>query len=242
VCHGPDPSGLTSRNGPFNTTSYRGSTGTVFYPTDAEPPFSAIAICPGFTNTGPEMEPWGPFYASHGFVMVAVRTSGADQPATRATKLLAGVEELERANTDSGSQLFGKLSGRYGTSGYSMGGGGTTIASGRDATLKTSIGLAAWGPQTSGVQVPTLLLCGSSDGTAPCSTSQRAYGSLPSSTPKMMVSISGATHFSWFSPTSAGRGTSGEAALAFQKVFLDGDERWRPLLLQTGGTVTTNIQ
>jgi pimeloyl-ACP methyl ester carboxylesterase len=123
-----------------------------------------------------------------------------------------------------------------------MGGGGTTIASGRDATLKTSIGLAAWGPQTSGVQVPTLLLCGASDSTAPCSTSQRAYSSLPNTTQKMMVSISGATHFSWFTPTSAGGGISGETALAFQKVFLDGDERWRPLLVQARGSVTTNIQ
>ena len=31
-------------------------------------------------------------------------------------------------NTKNGSPLFGKLSGRYGTSGFSMGGGGTTYA------------------------------------------------------------------------------------------------------------------
>jgi hypothetical protein len=58
----------------------------------------------------------------------------------------------------------------------------------------------------------------------------------------MMVTISGASHLNWFGPTNAGGGVSGETALAFQKVFLEGDERWKPLLLQTRGTKTTNIQ
>ena len=60
-----------------------------------------------------------------------------------------------------------------------MGGGGTTIASGTDPTLKTSVGLAAWGPNGANVQVPTLLLCGASDTTAPCSMSQGAYTGNP---------------------------------------------------------------
>ncbi|MDD9933506.1 MAG: hypothetical protein OXT09_07885 [Myxococcales bacterium] len=244
LCHGPDPTDLTVANGPYNVDRYRISTGTVFYPTDAEPPFAAIAICPGFLNSGPEMEPWGPFYASHGFVMVAVDTIGSDIPNIRAIKLLAAVDELKMENTNSGSPLFEKLAGRYGTSGYSMGGGGTTIASGDDSTLLTSVPLAAWGPVTTGVTVPTLLLCGSSDGVAPCSMSQGAYNSLPDGTPKMMLQIQGATHFNWFAPDAAGRGTSGMYALAFQKVYLAGDERWKPFLMQnpSNATRTTNIQ
>jgi len=58
----------------------------------------------------------------------------------------------------------------------------------------------------------------------------------------MMVTIAGATHFNWFGPKDAGDAIPGETALAFQKVFLEGDERWRPILLQTRGTKTTNIQ
>jgi dienelactone hydrolase len=188
------------------------------------------------------MAPWGPFYASHGIVTIITTTLGADVPDIRATKLLAAVESLKAENTRNGSMLFGKMSTRYGTSGYSMGGGGTTIASGRNASLKTSVGLAAWGPNGAGVQVPTLLLCGSSDTVAPCSQSQGAYTAIPAGTSKMMVTIAGATHFNWFGPTQAGAGTSGETALAFQKVFLEGDERWRPILRQSRGTVTTNIQ
>jgi hypothetical protein len=188
------------------------------------------------------MTPWGAFYASWGIVTVVTNTIGSDIPQIRATKLLASVDAMEAENTKSGSPLFGKMAGRYGTSGYSMGGGGTTIASTQEATLRTSVGLAAWGPATSGVNVPTLLLCGSSDGVAPCSMSQGAYTGIGGSTPKMMVTISGATHFNWFGPTNAGQGNSGETALAFQKVYLEGDERWRPFLLQSRGTVQTNIQ
>jgi len=242
LCHGPNPAALTSASGPFHTTTFTISTGTVRFPDDAEPPFAAVAVCGGFTNTGPEMAPWSDFYASHGIVTVIVTTLGSDSPQVRATKLLAAITELKAENTDSSSPLFGKLAGRYGTSGYSMGGGGTTIATTQDMTLRTSIGLAPWTPTGTGVQVPTLLLCGTADGTAPCSMAQGAYTAI--SGPKMMISITGATHFNWFGPTNAGAGLSGQYALAFQKVFLEGDERWRPLLLQTptGGTRTTTIQ
>jgi len=242
ICRGEAPMELSSSMGPYRTSSMRASTGTVHFPMDAEPPFAGVAICPGFTNTGPEMTPWGQFYASWGIVTMVTNTSGSDQPAVRARKLLAAVAELKEMNMASSGPLSGKMSGRYGTSGYSMGGGGTTIASGDDSTLKTSIGLAAWGGQGSGVSVPTLLLCGSSDTTAPCSMSSGVYRGIPNSTPKMQVTISGATHFSWFGPTNAGRGESGKIALAFQKVFLEGDERWKPLLVGAMSNKQTNIQ
>jgi len=245
LCHGPAPTALTSANGPFDVDSYELPTGTVYYPTDAEPPFAAVAIIPGLFNVGPEMGPWGPFYASHGIVLIAVHTGAGDLPPVRAVWLLDAIDELKAENTKSGSKLMGKLSGRYGTSGYSMGGGGTTIASGSRPELKTSVGLAAWAPDGTGVMVPTLLLCGEADGTAGCSMSSGAYRAIPESTPKMMFTIPGVGHLSWFGPTDAGRGTSGALALAFQKVFLEGDERWRALLVEGpsgGGTMTTNIE
>ncbi len=240
LCHGPVPSALTSSAGTFSTSKFTSSLGTVHYPTNAEPPFAGVALCGGFTNTGPEMDAWGPFYASYGIVTIITTTLGTDDPNIRATKLLAAVASLKQENTNASSPLFGKMSNRYGTSGYSMGGGGTTIATTQDSSLRSSIGLAPWGPTGTGVTVPTLLLCGESDTVAPCSMSAGVYPSM--SGPKMMMSIAGATHFSWFGPTGAGNGISGETALAFQKVFLEGDERWKPLLLSSHGTVTTNIQ
>ncbi|MGJ8665013.1 MAG: poly(ethylene terephthalate) hydrolase family protein [Patiriisocius sp.] len=41
---------------------------TIYYPTNATPPYSSIAIVPGFTALPSSVEQWGPFYASHGIV------------------------------------------------------------------------------------------------------------------------------------------------------------------------------
>ena len=56
------------------------------------------------------------------------------------------IDAIASENTKSGSPLNGKLAGRYGTSGYSMGGGGTTLASVSEPTLRSSLGLAPWEP------------------------------------------------------------------------------------------------
>ena len=243
LCHGPDPTELTSKNGPYKTATLMMSTGTVYYPTDAEPPLAGVSICPGFLNTGPEMAPWGPFYASWGIICVVTNTTGADAPNIRGQKLVAAIEELKKQGTGSGP-LSGKLAGRYGTSGYSMGGGGTTFASNTDKTFLTSVGLAAWGPDNGAtIKTATLFICSDADTVAGCGFSTTAYGQMTDPTPKMVLDIPGASHFNWFSPTDAGGGESGQYALAFQKVYLEGDERWKPLLLSMpkSGKTTTNI-
>ena len=243
LCHGPAPSELSAGAGPFKTERTTISSGTLHYPADAEPPFAAVALCGGFLNTGPEMESWGPMYASHGIVTVIVTTDGADIPDIRAARLLAAIDELKELNMDNASPLGGKLSGRYGTSGYSMGGGGTALAAGQNTELKTSVGLAPWGGSGNGVRAATLLLCGDADTVAPCNMAESLYAGIADSTPKMLITISGSTHFDWFGPADAGRGTSGSYALAFQKVFLEGDTRWKPLLLKrpSTGSFETNI-
>jgi hypothetical protein len=241
LCHGPDPTGLTSKNGPYKTATLTMTTGTVYYPTDAEPPLAGVSICPGFLNTGPEMAPWGPFYASWGIVTVVTSTGAADLPNVRGQKLVAAIEELKKQNTMSGSPLSGKLAGRYGTSGYSMGGGGTTFASEADPTYKTSVGLAAWGPDGATVKTPTLFICSDADTVASCSGTNTSYAAIPSPTPKMILDIPNETHFNWFSPTDAGMGESGAYALAFQKVFLEGDTRWKPMLMKMPTSGTTKM-
>jgi pimeloyl-ACP methyl ester carboxylesterase len=240
VCHGPDPSTLTDRDGPFRVDTIRGSTGTIFYPSDAEPPFAGLAIAAGFLNTGSEILDWGEFFASHGIVTVVTTTTGADLPSTRAAKLAGSIEELERLDSESGSPLSGAMSGRYGTSGYSMGGGGTTIASAEDSSLLSSVGLAPWAPIGRGITTPTLLMCGSTDTVAPCSMAEEAFAEIPESTPKMLAVLPLVAHLTWLrGPTAPA--TGGALALAFQKLFLEGDERWRALLVGARGDVTTNI-
>lgn len=242
ICRGDAPTSLTSENGPHATKNYSLSgVGCIYYPTDAQPPFSAVAISDGYLGSGgcgtAQTSGWGPFYASHGIVAMIIETSGSDQPRTRGQKLLKGIAGFKAEQLNSSSPLFGKLAGRYGTSGFSMGGGGTTHAASSDATLRSSIALMAWSPISS-VTVPTLFTCGSSDGTASCSSHGRpAYNGMPNTTPKMIVTVSSGHS----GQPSAGSRKQGAWGLAFQKLYLDGDERWRSVLL-AGDPDATNIQ
>jgi hypothetical protein len=47
----------------------------------------------------------------------------------------------------------------------------------------------------------------------------------------MFVTLTGTGHLEWVGSYSGpGGGAAAKLALAFQKVFLEGDERWKPLL------------
>jgi len=242
LCHGPDPTALTSQDGPYATDSFTvAGVGCVFYPTDAEPPFAAVSVSDGFLGAGGcasfQTGQWGPLYASWGIVAMIVDTGSSDQPAQRAAALADGIAAFKAENMDMSSPLFGKLAGRYGTSGFSMGGGGTTIAAQNDPTLLSDVAIMPWGPTNMGVTVPTLIICGSSDGTASCSThGGPAYAGIADTVPKMRVQITSGHA----GQPSSGGGKSGEYGLAFQKVFLEGDERWRPLLV-AADSLETNI-
>jgi hypothetical protein len=241
LCHGPDPKGLTSARGPYKTANYTiAGTGCVYYPTDAEPPYAAVTISDGFLGAGGcgsfQTGNWGPLYASWGIVAMIVNTGSADQPNARGRALLKGITAFKAENTKSGSPLNGKLAGRYGTSGFSMGGGGTSYASRDDKTLLSSVAIMPWGPVTSGITTPTLVICGSSDGTAPCgSHGNPLYRGIAASVPKMRVQVNSGHQ----GQPSAGGGDSGEYGLAFQKVFLEGDQRWRPFLVSARSEETT---
>jgi hypothetical protein len=119
-----------------------------------------------------------------------------------------------------------------------MGGGGTTRATVEDKTLLSSVAIMPYSPQGTGVVTPTMVICGSSDGTAPCAShGTRVYDSIPASTPKIRVTVSSGHA----GQPSAGGGDSGKWGLAFMKLYLDGDERWKPLLLADDATAS-NIQ
>jgi hypothetical protein len=231
LCHGDAPTMLTSANGPYRTQSYSVSAGCVYYPTDGKPPYAAVAVSDGLLGSGGcgsfQTGRWGPLYASWGIVTMIVNTGSSDQPAARGTALTRGIAAFKTENTRSGSPLMGKLSGRYGTSGFSMGGGGTSYAAADDKSLLTNVMIMAWGPTREAVTVPTLVICGSSDSTASCSSHGTPfYGRLAESVPKMRVTVSDGHN----GQPSAGSGRSGQVGLAFQKVFLENDTRWKPLL------------
>jgi len=217
--------------------------GCVYYPTAMEPPYSAIAISDGYLGTGgcgagAQTGGWGPLLASYGIVTMIINTGSGDQPAQRGQKLGAGITALKAENMKMGSPLFGKLAGRYATGGFSMGGGGTTIAARADKTLLASLGIMAWTPVGDATMtVPTMFICGTSDSLAGCAThGTPAYNQMTAQgVQKIRVTISS----SHVGQPSAGSNMSGTWGIAFLKLFLDGDERWKPVLLSGKNDATT---
>jgi dienelactone hydrolase len=230
-------------NGPFDvdtlTTGLRDGpaygTQTLHVPVGAEPPFASVVIVPGFVSPESSIQAWGPFLASHGIVTLTIGTnSGGDPPEVRASALLDGIETLKAENTRSGSPVEGAMAlDRFGVMGWSMGGGGTLIAANENPELRAAVSFAAWSPgvQFSEDQVPTLLLAGSSDILAG-GQSQGFFESIPETTPKMLFEVQGGSHSIANDPSSA-NGEIGRYGLSWLKVFLEGDERYRPFLLET---------
>jgi dienelactone hydrolase len=251
LCHEDVVSEATATaNGPFDVDSFRVDGGrdygggTVFFPTDAAPPFSAFVMCPGFTARQSSIRDWGPFFASHGIVLMTIDTTSTTDPvAARDDQLLAALDDLRAENSRRASPLAGALDlNRLGVSGWSMGGGGAWLAGRANANLKSVVTLAghhrtAGGARAvaGGLSVPTLMFAGSAD-TATLgggNQSQQVFELIGDDVPKMLYEVQGAGHFVWGTPRTNG-GAVGRYALSWQKVFLDGDERFEQFLLEEG--------
>jgi dienelactone hydrolase len=218
--------------------------GTVFFPTNAEPPFSAFVMCPGFTARQSSIRQWGPFFASHGIVIMTMDTSSTSDPVNaRDDQLLAALADLSAENTRRGSPLAGALDlERLGVSGWSMGGGGSWLAGQATPGLKSVLTLAGHHRTAGGaravagdLRVPTLMFAGSADSAilGGGNQSQDVFETMDDETPKMLFEVRGAGHFVWGTPRT-NEGAVGRYALAWQKVFLDGDTRFLELLLEEG--------
>lgn len=244
ICRAEAPT-KTSTNGKYKVASYtiaRSSEhggGTVYYPSDAESPFSGAVYCPPLTGVQAMYRAWGPFLASHGIALVTMDTrSTGDSVQSRGTQLASMVRQFRGEATRAGSPINGKLNPqRIGTMGWSMGGGATWIAAAKDATLKSSISMAGHNMtgggagNSRGTKVPSMQLAGQTDTSilGGMGQSQGVYGIIPETTPKILLVISRVGHMTWGGPTAASA-TGGEMTLAFQKTFLDGDTRWKSLL------------
>jgi len=241
LCYVEPPADHTLEDGPLANDSYDLSgVGCVYHPT-GDGPYAAIAISDGFTGTGGcgsfMTGGWGPFLASYGIVVLNVEVPSCCVP-ERGNALTAGIAALKMENETASSALFGKLAGRYGVSGFSMGGGGSTLAAADDPTLLTSVAIMSHQP-VSDVMVPTLFTCGSGDSAAfgGCGGfGMPAYSAMPAGVPKGIFTV---TSGHAGQPTSGGQG---QYVLPFQKVFLEGDERWRPLLLATPFDASENLE
>jgi dienelactone hydrolase len=221
--------------------------GTVYYPTDAEPPFASVAVVPGFTALQNSIATWGPFLASHGIVTMTIDTlTTGDLPPQRADELMAALKSIAGENTREASPLKGKLDvSRQCVSGWSMGGGGTLIAASMNPSLKCGVSFAAWSP-TGGAQnkVPVLMFEGTNDALA-AGMSEAFYMQTPDTVPKMLFEVSGAPHEVANNPANSG-GVIGVYGLSWFKVYLEGDDRYKQFLIRDKPSITakymTNVK
>lgn len=242
ICRNEVAPGSYYNNGPYGYRSYTLSSlqtpggATVYYPANARPPFSGMVFTPPYTGVQYMYRDWGPFFASHGIVLVTMDTrTTLDTVDQRAAQQKQVLDVLKRENTRSGSALRGKLdTSRLGAVGWSMGGGATWINSAEYSGLRSAMSLA--GHNLSAVdidskgyntRVPTLILNGATDFTYLGGLGQSigVYNNIPRGIPKVIYEVASAGHFDWGSPTAANRAVAG-IALAFHKTFLDGDTRW----------------
>lgn len=226
-----DVATLTEADGLRNGPDYAGA--TVYYPTNATPPFMSIAIVPGFTALPASVEEWGPFYASHGIVTIIIGTNSLfDFPEERAIGLIDALETMRQENTRSSSPLENMLDvDKFAVSGWSMGGGGAQRAAVLDNTIKGVVALCPWLPSPSlNHDSPVLIFSGENDPTAP--PAQHAnlhYAATPNTTDKLLFEVANGNHSVANTP-NGGNGAVGKIALSWLKLFVDENDCYCPLL------------
>lgn len=230
---------IHERDGVRDGPGYRGS--TIYYPTDAEPPFAGMVIVPGYRAEESSVGHWGPYLASHGIVTMTIGTNErGDMPEQRADALLDAVTSLQAENVRKDSPLFGRLdSERMGVGGWSMGGGGAQQAAVQDPELDAVLALCPWKPGHAFEHtVPVMILAGEKDRPAPVSMHAMVhYDKTPEGTPKLLFEVEDGSHFLPYSPAFED-GEVGRVALVWLKVFLIGDDRYRPLIREKPGSAS----
>jgi dienelactone hydrolase len=160
---------------------------------------------------------------------------------------------LKAENERSDSPLHTKLhASRFGLMGWSMGGGASLLNGAMHPEYKSLVTVAEHLATAPGMdaplkdlKVPVLMFAGTADtAILGLNMSQPAYETIPESTTKMMYEVKDADHFFFNTPTSL-KGVVGKYGLAWQKVFLEGDERYRKFLLEKGPNASdfrTNLE
>jgi triacylglycerol lipase len=206
--------------------------GTIYYPTSDPGPFAVISIAPGFLEDQGAIAGWGPRLASNGFVVITINTSSNTiQPAQRSTEQRQALTYVINQSNSASSPISGKVDpNRKGVAGHSMGGGGTLISANADPSIRAAMPLAPWNSSASfpNIRVPTLIWACQSDNIAPvASHASPMYNSIPSTTKKEYISVTGGNHFCANDPNGFSQNI-GKYGVAFFKKFLDTDTRYDP--------------
>lgn len=217
------------RNGP----DYSGA--TIYFPTNASPPFASVAVVPGFNSLPFTIEQWGPFYASHGIVTIVIGTNSLfNFPEARALALLDALDTIRAENSRVNSPLEGALNlNQLAVSGWSMGGGGAQRAAVLDDRIS---GVVALCPYLFNANLnhnsPVLIFSGEIDPTAPPELHADVhYNSTPNETNKLLFEIDNGNHSVANSP-NGGNGIIGKIALSWLKLYVEQNNCYCPLLIE----------
>jgi triacylglycerol lipase len=232
-----------SADGPFGVRTYvdfpdvpEFLAGTIYYPADAPGPMGGVAVAPGFTEEQRHISWWGPRLASHGYAVVVLDTNDRrERPDSRAAALMAGVRLLREEGERRGSPLFGRIAAdRMAVMGHSMGGGGALLAAHEHSDeIRAAIPFTPWEPESTlaGVRAPTLILAGEDDDIAEVAEhSWRHFTLIPDGTPKVYLEVAGGDHYIADTTRGTDLSTMGRYALAWLRLFVDGDERYHEFL------------
>ena len=218
------------------------SAATIYFPANKGEDFAGIAISPGFLESQENISWWGNHLASHGFAVLTLDTNEVrDDPSLRADALMAAIEVLRDEGDRMGGTLRGKiLKDRMAIMGHSMGGGGTLIAANaHSAELRAAIPFAPWQPdgEFGAISIPTLVIAGENDRIAPVADHALPhFDSLSEDIPKMYFEIKDGNHFiantgvGLFTPNIDVHDLVGGMAVAWLKLFVEGDEKYRELV------------
>jgi len=203
--------------------------GRIFYPKDtSQGTFGVVAVSPGGGSVQASIGWLARGLATHGFVTIAMSNVADDDNAPeRGQQLRAALGYLTR---QAPAEIRRRMdTTRLAVAGHSLGGGGALFAARSNPSFKAAFAMAPWSVVSnwSGVTVPTLLVGGSKDKTAPVGNfSIPMYESLPNSTRKAFAELTEADHLTFTRSTPL----VSTVAVSWMKRFVDGDTRYTRFL------------
>ncbi|MEO6902895.1 MAG: T9SS type A sorting domain-containing protein [Bacteroidia bacterium] len=216
-------------NGMRNGPDYKGA--TLYYPVKGSGNYKSIVLVPGYLAAQTSVASWGRFFASHGFVAMAIGTNNtSDQPELRAKALLDAMVTLKLENKRIASPLHNNLdTNNVAVGGWSMGGGGAQLASVLDKRVKAVFAIAPWLDNSKLIAAnlnhssPILIFSAQLDNVAPpAKHANLHYDFTPATTQKVLFEIAKGDHSTGLSP-SFGKGDLGNVAFAWMNLFLNDD-------------------
>ncbi len=237
----PDANGpySTCTYTPPDTSSYNGA--KVYYPCNISGTHGATTLTGGFTNVYGDMAWIANHLSKWGYIVFAMTPNnnwGNNPEWTNAHK--AGISQLKKENTRSGSPIKGKVStAKLQIMGFSKGGGGTLLASASlGSAIKTTQALAPYMDSyynLSGIKSPTICYTGTSDIIAAPSAVVTMYNSLPGSIKKTLGYFNGFGHTQWMPGSSNNTNTNRakKYITAFMLYHIDGNASYKTYLYGT---------